>query len=206
MSALGHMLLALPTRLLRLPFLESTRPDVLEAPRAFKHATFSGLAQRCRKRCLSVGVKILAPAFAPIRELNAGTATLSWAVLIDIGVLDQAQALLAKFAGLAGKSEGVIVASWKWREAMKTVDTNEKRLKAARSYLRGASRGTPLYTFMNKPEGMTLVSEYPSRIRQEGNEAAHKTSVKRSSYQGSVERASEDREGLFALMDFICMQ
>jgi len=126
-------------------------------------------------------------------------------------IIDQAQAKLAHEARLV-PDQDTTSGSVRWREKL-PYGGLAKRLKAAKKTLRDAGRPSEaLSDLLQSTEGLNLVSEQNSRMRQLGDSVAHEpiTYSDLDPYLGSISRLEDDcddvedtRRGLDDLMDFI---
>src|SRR5882762_6667853 len=104
-------------------------------------------------------------------------------------LLNKAQEMLALAAGLTREPFG---ASLSWREALGTPDDSSARLTQARALLRapGIQLDQPTERFVSRDDGMCLVVETNSHIRQRGDRVAHLISVPRGHFDGPISRNS----------------
>ena len=120
-------------------------------------------------------------------------------------LLNKAQEMLALAAGLTQEPFG---ASLFWREALGTPDDTSARLTQARALLcaPGIQLDRSTERFVSSDDGMRLVVEANSPIRQRGDRVAHPVSVPRRHFDGPISRNSYSSEtsGLQALADFVC--
>ncbi|KAF8799019.1 hypothetical protein BYT27DRAFT_6888254 [Phlegmacium glaucopus] len=118
-------------------------------------------------------------------------------------LIDHAQAKFAKTAGLV-LSAGNYDASAKWREALPDSDT-KNRITAALDMLNRSN--TPIDNatrqIMSSTSGMKLVTEKTSVIRLHGDRVAHGP-VTREPYESAVGRYKGEKEGLCALIEYVC--
>jgi hypothetical protein len=120
-------------------------------------------------------------------------------------LLNKAQEMLALAAGLTQEPFG---ASLSWREALGTPDDSSARMTQARALLRapGVRLDQPTERFVSNDDGMRLIVEAISPIRQRGDRVAHPISVPRGQFDGPISRNfhSSETSGLQALADFVC--
>jgi len=120
-------------------------------------------------------------------------------------LLNKAQEMLAIAAGLTQDAFG---ASLAWREALGSSDDFSTRLARARDLLHNSvvKLDPPTQTFISCPEGMSLVVEARSLIRQRGDKVAHPITITRLHFDGPISRNTyvSETSGLEALVDFVC--
>jgi hypothetical protein len=120
-------------------------------------------------------------------------------------LLNKGQEMLALAAGLTQDPFG---ASLVWREALGISDDSSARLERARAllYTPGIQLDRSTQTFVSGNDGMRLVIEANSLIRQRGDRVAHPVTVPRGHFDGPISRNpfTSDTSGLQALVDFVC--
>jgi hypothetical protein len=120
-------------------------------------------------------------------------------------LLNKAQEMLAIAAGLTQDAFG---ASLAWREALGFSDDLSARLTRARDLLHnsGVELDPPTQAFISCTEGMSLVVEARSLIRQRGDKVAHPITITHQHFDGPISRNPyvSDTPGLEALVDFVC--
>jgi len=120
-------------------------------------------------------------------------------------LLNKAQEMLAVAVGLTHDPFG---ASLAWREALGSSDDLPTRLTRARTLLHhsGINLDQPTRTFISLPDGLSLVVEAKSLIRQRGDRVAHPMAITRGHFDGPISRNPFPSEtpGLQALVDFVC--
>ena len=119
-------------------------------------------------------------------------------------LLNKAQEMLAIATGL---SQGDFGASLAWREALGSSDDLSTRLTLARALLHkpGIKLDQHTQTFISLDQGLRLVVEANSLIRQRGDRVAHPKNVSRGLFNGPIFRNPYESEtpGLQALVDFV---
>jgi hypothetical protein len=82
------------------------------------------------------------------------------------------------------------------------------RLTLARAILHnpGIKLDQPTQTFISLTQGLSLVVEAKSLIRQRGDRVAHPTNITRVLFDGPISRNpyASETPGLQALVDFVC--
>jgi len=120
-------------------------------------------------------------------------------------LLNKVQEMLAIAAGLTQDAFG---ASLAWREALGSSDDLSARLTRACDLLHnsGVELDPPTHTFISCTEGMSLVVEARSLIRQRGDKVAHPITITRQHFDGPIlcNPYVSDTPGLEALVDFVC--
>jgi len=120
-------------------------------------------------------------------------------------LLNKAQEMLAVATGLTQDGFG---ASLAWREALGSSDNMSTRLTLARAILHNPriKLDQPTQTFISLTQGLSLVVEAKSLIRQRGNRVAHPTNITRVLLDGPISRNpyASETPGLQALVDFVC--
>jgi hypothetical protein len=120
-------------------------------------------------------------------------------------LLTAAQGELAIAAGLALNRRG---ASLTWREALGPSKDPSTRLARARELLDSPKiqLDEPTRLLMTSDEGMHLVVEYHSQVRDRGDRVAHPPIVSRGNYDEAVSRHpfSTEIPGLKVLTEFVC--
>ena len=118
-------------------------------------------------------------------------------------LLNVAQEKLATTAGLAKKTSSP-GASLAWRNALGHSPDTPERLAVAKMLLHQphVQLDEPTRRFVSSDEGMRLVVEKDSAIRDQGDKVAHGTPAR----HGYVNHPSDPAEagGLLALADFVC--
>ena len=120
-------------------------------------------------------------------------------------LLNKAQEMLAVAAGLTQDGFG---ASLAWREALGSSDNMSTRLTLARAILHNPriKLDQPTQTFISLTQGLSLVVEAKSLIRQRGDRVAHPTNITHVLFDGPISRNqyASETPGLQALVDFVC--
>ena len=120
-------------------------------------------------------------------------------------LLNKAQEILAIATGLTQDKFG---ASLAWREALGSSDDLSTRLTLARTLLDkpGIKLDQRTQTFISLDQGLRLVVEAKSPIRQRGDKVAHPTNITRGLFDGPIMRNpfALETPGLQALADLVC--
>lgn len=120
-------------------------------------------------------------------------------------LLDKAQEKLALTVGLANNR---FRPSWAWREALGPSDVLSARLGKARSLLYDPKiqLDTSTKNLLLSTEGMALVADVSSLIRDRGDKIAHPAAVPHTQLDGSISRSNLSMttdSGWQALADFV---
>lgn len=110
-----------------------------------------------------------------------------------------------KLALAAGLTEMPIGASLIWRDQLGYTQDFATRLTTAYELLNQEHVQLDERTqrFLDSPEGMRLVTEKASEVRERGDKVAHQAPPSRPIYAGAIGRFNS--EGMKAIGDFVCV-